>query len=444
MKKLSVVLAVVLVLSLFTGCQENKDTPDKGNVTNGGDVSGDTSNNENSKEAVEVTILGTIKSEIGEAFEEAVATYNQSQKQFKITIIPMDGQNPFEKMTALYASGHAPTIMVMGQEMAEFKDRLLDLSETEFTKLAFPGTQANATMDGKILGMPFTVEGFGLLYNKKVLNEAVGGTFDPAEIQTRTDLKELLDQIEALDGTKAVHLSPMDWSLGAHVTNILFSTQAKKADFMNGLKAGSINLMDNEIYHGWLDTFDLLMEYNIHEASPLSGDYDGGTIDLANGKVGLWFMGNWAYAPLHELNPESEFGIMPYPISDNPEDYGNTHISVGVPMYMVVDKERSSQQEQEGAVDFLTWLVTSSEGQDYFVNQMNFIPTFNGFETMPKDYMSKEILRYTEEGRTLEWMNMKYPADGWPAMGASMQKYLNGVIDQEALAEEFEAYWEKQ
>ncbi|GAM59075.1 hypothetical protein JCM19231_1801 [Vibrio ishigakensis] len=36
---------------------------------------------------------------------------------------------------------------------------------------------------------------------------------------------------------------------------------------------------------------------------------------------------------------------------------------------------------------------------------------------------------------------MYYPGDAFPSMGASMQKYLAGVIDKHALATEFEKYW---
>ena len=51
------------------------------------------------------------------------------------------------------------------------------------------------------------------------------------------------------------------------------------------------------------------------------------------------------------------------------------------------------------------------------------------------------VLSYVAQGRSLDWVNMYYPADGFPAMGASLQKYLAGVIDRDGLADEFEQYW---
>lgn len=398
-----------------------------------------------SGEKVQVTILGTLKPEIAAQVEAAIATYNAAQDKYEVVSIPLD-TNPVEKMTTLYASGNAPTIMGMGQEFAQFQQNLLDLTDAEFSKHALPGTQDPVTVNGRVYGMPLTVEAFGLLYNKSVLDAAVGGGFDPNSMQTRSDLQALMDQINALDGKTALHLSPMDWSLGAHVTNLLFAPQSAERDerlqFMEDLKAGNVALMDNEVFTGWADTFDLLKEYNVNAASPLSADYDQGALALGSGEVGLWFMGNWAFPQLSEIGPDTEFGILPYPIGDDPTTYGNTQISIGVPFYMVIDASQSTPEEQQGAIDFLNWLVTDATGQDYYINQFKFIPVFDTFTTRPTDSMSQQILSYLENGRSLEWMNSLYPPDGWPTMGVSMQKYLTNTIDRAGLAEEFTDYWQ--
>ena len=52
-------------------------------------------------------------------------------------------------------------------------------------------------MTAKIYGIPYSTAGIGLVYNKTVLDKAVGGDFDPSTIKTRSDLAELFDQIEA-------------------------------------------------------------------------------------------------------------------------------------------------------------------------------------------------------------------------------------------------------
>lgn len=392
---------------------------------------------------VQVTVLGTLKPEIAAQFEAAMAAYNASQDKYEVVSIPLEGNAP-EKMSALYASGNPPTIMGMGQEFTTFQKYLLDLTDVEFSKHALPGTQDFVKVDGKVYGMPLTVEAFGLLYNKDVLDKVAGGDFQPSSIKTRLELKTLLDKVMA-EGTAGIHLSPMDWSLGAHLSNIMFTAQSDthegRLQFMNDLRAGKISLIENQVFNGWLDTFDVLKQYNQNAESPLSPTYDDGTLALSSGKAGLWFMGNWAFPQLNEANGNSEYGIMAYPISDDSATYGNTQISVGVPFYMVIDASHSTKEQQTGAIDFLNWLVTDEIGQDYYVNQFKFIPVFDNIQAQPTNLMSQQILKYAQDGRTLEWMNSLYPPDGWATMGVSMQKYLDEKITREELAIELENYW---
>jgi len=75
------------------------------------------------------------------------------------------------------------------------------------------------------------------------------------------------------------------------------------------------------------------------------------------------------------------------------------------------------------------------------VNQFKFIPVFKNNPLEASDPLAKSIQGYLSEGRTLEWMNNYYPADGWANMGAIMQKYDAGKTDKAGLTKELEAYW---
>ena len=142
----------------------------------------------------EITIL-IGKPEIVEQLDLMVAAFNASHPDIDAKIIPLANQNAMQKMTVLYASKNVPTILNMSQEFPSFKDKLLDLSGEGWVKHAFKGTLDTVSEKGKVLGMPMTVEAFGLLYNKDVLDKAVG-KFDPATIKTRADLERLIAAVE--------------------------------------------------------------------------------------------------------------------------------------------------------------------------------------------------------------------------------------------------------
>lgn len=382
------------------------------------------------------------KPEVGSQFEKMLAEYS-AQSGVNVTMIPLAGQDAYEKMTSLYASGNAPTILMVGQEFGEFQDKFLDLSETPFVKDASEGTLDFVTVDGKAYGTPVTVEAYGIIYNPATVSAALGDTVDPSTIRTQSELKQFFADLQA-KGVSPFTLSPMDWSLGAHLSNTVFAAQSKERDarhaFMADLKAGNVNLMENQAFNGWVDTLDLLIESNKHQDAPLAPVYEDGSLELATGDAATWFMGNWAYPEISAIDAQ-EYKFIPVPVSDNADDFANGKIAVGVPSYWCVDKSVSTPEQQQAAVDFLTWFLTTKEGQEYYVNQLNFIPAYNSFSIQPADQMSAQIAALLAEGNTLEWMNTYYPAGGFQAMGASMQKYIDGKIDRAGLAAEWETYW---
>ncbi|SDY05132.1 raffinose/stachyose/melibiose transport system substrate-binding protein [Evansella caseinilytica] len=433
MKKLFSFLVLLALLTL-AACGGNEETPE----SDGGETTAKSGSD------VSISILMS-KPEIAEPFEAATADFT-SETGIKVSVITVGGNvNPYERLTSLYSSGNAPTISLMTSEFEEFQDRLLDLTDQSWVPTVQAGGTDYVTVDGKVYGMPLTVEAFGFIYNKAVLDEAVGGDFDPATIRTQDDLKNLFEQLEAMEDVDPIHVSPMDWSLGAHFTNMLFATQSsdrtERHQFMQDVIDGNVSLGDNDVVNGWLATFDLMKEYNSEASSPLAPQYEDGPLALASGKVGLWFMGNWAYPQLSEIDPDGEYGFLPVPISDDAGDYGNAQISVGVPSYWVVDASQNTEEQQEAAKKFLEWLVTTDAGQTHYVEGLNLIPVFQNFSIHPEDPLSVSIVDYMNDNNTLEWINSYYPADAWAVLGASMQKYLSDNIDKEGLIQEFEDYW---
>ncbi|HEX3027184.1 MAG TPA: ABC transporter substrate-binding protein [Clostridia bacterium] len=440
LKKLIALILACAMVSSLAACSGGSSTSSAGSESS--KAAGSAAAQTGGK--TKITILGTLKDEVAEPFKQEMAEYNKSQDKYEISSIPLDG-TAMQKLTTLYASGNAPTIFTSGQEASTFKDKLMDLSKVDQIKQAQAGTTELMTdKSGKVFGMPLTVEAFGILYNKKVLDKAVGGTFDPSTINTQDALKDLLAKV-AKTGVSADRVSGVDWSLGAHMTNLMFTTQNNSLDknlqFMDDLKNGKVDLASNKVYNGWLDTVDLLLANNASKKSPLAPTYDDDILAFAKEKTGLWFQGNWAFPMIQKANSSADVGIMPFPISNNPSDYGNTQISVGASQYFCVDASQSTKEQQAGALDFINWFFTSKTGQDYYVNKLNFIPAYKNITATPSDNLSKMVVKYMNDNKTLSWINMYYPGDGVTSLGAIMQKYVAGKADRKELAKELQTYW---
>lgn len=396
---------------------------------------------------VHITVLNS-KGEIQTQLEEIAAYYSSITDGVTVEVIAAPvGQSPFERAVALYASGNAPAILMLDAgDVLLFQDRALALNDEKWVKDAIPNSLDMATAeDGRILAFPVTVEGYGFIYNKAVLDEAVGGDFDPTTINTHDALRELFDTIEN-SGNNAIVIGPEDWSLGAHFFALAYSAQssdlAEINDFLEGLKAGTVKLADNAAVNGLLDTFDLMKEYNYDRLDPLASTYDRGTQLIGEGEVGVWFQGNWAWPGIADFDTTGgQFGFLPVPISNDPTDLGNTQIPVGVTKYFILDGEQNSPAQQQAAKDFLNWLVYDPEGQKRFVQDANIIPAFSNITIAPNDPLSVSIMEYIREGKTMNFV-LNLPPDHWARVGASMQKYLSNFIDRDAFFSEVEEYWQ--
>lgn len=396
---------------------------------------------------VRITILNS-KGEIQTQLEEIASYYSSITSGVSIEVIAAPvGQSPFERVVSLYASGNAPTLsMVDPGDVLLFQDRAVALNEEKWVADTIENSLNMATTaDGRIMAFPLTVEGFGLIYNKQVLDQAMGGNFDPATINTRASLRDLFEAIEA-SGKGALVISPLDWSLGGHLFTLGYATQspdfATINDFLGQLRVGNGNLANNVMVNGLLDTFEVMKEYNYDRMDPLAGTYDRGTELLGEGEVGFWFMGNWAWPGINDFDTvNAQYGFLPVPVSNNPADLGNTQIPVGVTKYFIVDGEQNSAAQQQAAKDFLNWLVYDPAGQERLVVDANIIPAFGNITIAPSDPLAVSILDYVQNGKTLNFIT-NLPPDHWAQVGASMQKYLSDFFNRSSFFKEVEAYWQ--
>ncbi|WP_410514405.1 ABC transporter substrate-binding protein [Paenibacillus sp. BR2-3] len=394
---------------------------------------------------VKISLLNS-KGEIQTQLEDAAKAFHEDNPDITLEIqaVPTGG-SPFERASTLYASGNPPTMIMLDTgDVEKFKDRILDLSGEKWNGDAVANATDLTTFDGKNYAFPLAVEGYGFIYNKAVVDKAVGGSFDPSTINTTEALENLFKQIEA-SGKKALVVSPMDWSLGAHYLPLAYAGQNKDMaevnKFVDTLRAGTVNLAENKVFNGLMDTFDVMMKYNIDQASPLSGTYERGPELLGKGEVGIWFMGNWAWPQISGFDTaKGEYGFLPVPISNNSADYGNQEISSAVSKRLIIDKEKATPEQQAAAKKFLDWIVYQDKGQDFLVNKANIIPAFKNITLPAADPLGKSIQEYIASGKSEQSMSA-LPADHWSILGASMQKYLSKSGDRAMLVKEIEEYW---
>lgn len=446
-KKLLSMLLLCLVIVVITACSSNSSTnqPASNNAT-------DTPSKEvtNAKsEKVKLSFFNT-SAEVNTVFEDLIKEYEGQNPNVSIEMIPTPiGGAQIEKFQSLLVSGNAPTIANLDAgTILQYKDYFLNLEseKAKYEKLTKPGAVEGALLDGEFIGIPYSAQGYGLLYNTRVIEEVIGGSFDPNSIQTRNDLEALFEKIDAA-GIAPVMMHGADWSIGAHYLGLAYSLQSndveKNRAFVEDLKNGKVDLASNAAFTGLIDTFDLLVKYNARKADPLVADYNKDSIDFATGKSAFFFMGDWSWAGIGGLEGrDSDFGVIPVPISNNPDDFGNKQVAYSEPKLFAIDKSSSTVEEQEAAKIFIEWLVTSKQAQDTIVTVMGLSMPYKEVSAVSTNVMSNAIGKFVDEGNYINISVINYlPQDYWAKTGSSMQKYMAGIIDRTELIQEVTDYW---
>lgn len=450
LRGISLGLALVLAPAMLTGCRfgfaSDPDDPNEEVKEEPIDTSVDTFEYDSSLSGTNITLLNS-KAEIQVALEKMGEEF-EKKAGVHVEVMPVTDDSPYTKVVSLYNSGNPPTMSILDTTdvIALAEEKGADLSDEKWIEEA----EGYLTeVNGKVYSLPLCIEGRGVIYNKKVIEEALGETFDPDSITTLDAFTGLLDRLVAAGIKKPVSMAKEDWSLGAHHLQFVYETYDGTSEgaqeVIEQIKAGKLDLYSYDRMQEFLDMFDVLKEYNVAKGDPLGADYDEMAIDLADGKTAFWFNGNWAWPNLSEAGAKNEdaYGFLPYFMNNDESDFANQQIQGSPSKQVMLDGQLASEKEQAAAKEFLNWIVYSEIGQQMMVKTCNLIPPFQNNPYEPSDPLSRDIYEKVHEGRAFN-ASAIVPNDHWSVLGAAMQKYLAERSDREELITSIQEYWDEQ
>lgn len=450
-KILAVMTAVMVTSASLTGCRfgfaSDPDDENAEKVEEPIDMTTDTFAYDETLQGTEITLLNS-KAEIQTALEKMGKIFEE-KAGIHIEVMPItEGDSPYTKVVSLYNSGSAPTMAILDTTdvKALAEEKALDLSEEQWISEA---GEYITQINGKVYSLPLCVEGKGIIYNKKVIEETLGKKFNPESIHGLSDFKELLEELKNAGMERPISLAKEDWSLGAHHLQYIYETYDGTTDgaakAVEELKSGELDLKSYNRMQQFLDMFDVLKDYNVAQKDPLGADYDEMAIDLVDGKTAFWFNGNWAWPNMQEAGAknEDEYGFLPYFMNDDSEDFANTKIQASPSKQIMLDGQQASENQKAAAKEFLNWMVYSEIGQQMMVKTCNIIPPFKNNPNEPLDPLSKDIYKRIQRDEAFNSVAI-VPNDHWSVLGAAMQKYLAGRCDREELINSISDYWAEQ
>ena len=417
-KILSTILATTLLVGSMVGCGTTSSTG-----------SGSATKTEGGK----TVKIFQLKVEINDQLQ-ALAKKYEEEKGVKVEINSVGGGADYgASLKAEFAKGaesEPDVFMIQGAGDYEiWKHKIDDLSSEPWIKNAVKGTLDTVTFDKKVYGMPAATEGYGLAYNKAILDKA---GIDPKSLDTFDKLKaafEKLDSKKAELGLDNVlsYTTKETWVTGNHTFNIPFATQDNPAQFAKDYIDKKVDVVNNKQFNDWMNLVELMCKYSGGKTLDTI-DYSNQVGNFALGKTAFIQQGNWIASDLKNLKADFDMGFAPLAINNDTKVSGS--IPVGVPMYWVVNKDSKVNKEAKA---FLDWMVSSPTGQESLVKDMNMIPAFTNFTVESDNALNKSISEYNKAGKTLPWAFTNFP-DGFTMnnVGPIFSKFLTTDMGAQA------------
>lgn len=263
---------------------------------------------------------------------------------------------------------------------------LLDISGQPFLDNYFPASIADAgTYNGKVYQINLgTVSYSGIYYNESLFAE-----YNVAVPTTWDELVAACETFTAADIPCMTAGGKDGWPIFVGAYGLIGSIYPDQAALVEGLWTGSIKWNDAKSMEMW----DKMKVYaqNMMEAgaSGIAGDAAPGR--FASGAVAMFSGGTWYAAAIEEAEPDFEWGYIPFPGSDNPED--NKYLFGKYDQGWVV--AANSPNTDTG----LLYLEEFSDPANYqeFVNAVGFFPTQPG-ATLDTQ-IGQEVAPYLENFR---------------------------------------------
>ena len=426
-KVLSLLLIGTMVVAMLAGCGTGKKA---------------------SSGPVEISFY-TTETGKDDMFLQLIEDFESKNENIKVEYIAA-GDDQLQKWMSLYASNEGPTVSLMDPiNIFENQERMLEYTKDNapFLDNIEESALSTLTFGGKVYGAPMSAAGIGIMYNKAVCDKAFGGDFDPASIKTVSDLEELFEKIEAT-GVAATCVTGVNWSIGAHYMCQTYGeaigTVDERVAYVASLKEGGVSLINDDVFNGYMDTFDLLAKYNFNKADPLVGNVNLDAEALATGQCGTWFMGDWAWTYLAPIVAEGqEFGILPIPYSDNEADKINQCIPTSYAKGYCVDKSQNDEAKQAAGLKFVEYLTCDTDAQEVLAKVCGQAFPYKNFKASIESPLGQATADYIAKGLAYDFYGTAdlCPSDIWYECGAYMCEYLAGACDRATLATNIEGYW---
>ena len=248
--------------------------------------------------------------------------------------------------------------------------------------------------EGQVYGVASTGNAQGIVYNKKVFEEAGITELPKTPEEFIADLQLIKDNTDA---TPLYTNYAAGWTMGAWDA------------YISGSATGDSTFMNQKLLHTsnpFTDPGDGTGPYNVYkilydavangltEDDYSTTDWEGCKGQINNGEIGCMVLGSWAYSQMRDAGDNGDdIGYMPFPITVDGKQYASSS-----PDYSWGINVDSDDTHKQASIIFVKWMTEKSK----FAYNEGGIPIAADDEDFPEVYAAFDGIEYVSDEPAVE------------------------------------------
>jgi ABC-type glycerol-3-phosphate transport system substrate-binding protein len=411
--------SLVLLTGALFGCGTgNDDTPETADTADGTtDEDMDDAPAEEAPEDIEGTITvlthrtDMIDNELAEYAERFNETYPNVEVKYE-GLTDYEGEVQIRMNTEEYGDVLMVPGVVTPQELGDFFEPLGTVDELD-EKYHFA---ANRSYDGVVYGLPSMGNTVGIVYNKRIFEEAGVTEWATSPEQFVADMQAVKDETGAIpvytNYGAGWPLTQWDGNRGAISRDPDYTWQLANTDEV-WTEGGDIHTIDSLIWD--------LVANGLTEEDPTTTDWEASKELLGRGEVAAMGLGSWSIVQMKDAaeNPD-DIDFMPFPYAPD----GTFASTIGSDYPIGINKHSSNKEAARAYLDF-------------FLDESGYWSDSGAISPLKTDPMPEELAGFEE--MNVELIEMNQPPseseglfeeiDNAGEVGIELEAYKQRIVD---------------
>lgn len=423
-KRLLAIALVVVITATMAACKPSRNTADGGSAT---DLQSSTTVAQSTASAEEGKVYFLNSKPEHDAVYQEIAQEYTYKTGVEVKVVSAASGTYEQQLRSEFAKNDAPTIFQINGPVGygNWKNYTADLSGSEIYSHLSDKSLA-VTANGSIYGIPLSIEGYGIIVNKKIMSAyfatdgAKAASLD--EINNFAKLKAVAEDMQAKKADLGINgvfaatslLSGEDWRWHTHLSNVplYYEFRNNNVDLSDFANTMTIKFQYGENFR---NIFDLYLN-NSTVAPAMTGSItvDDSMAEFALGKAAMVQNGSWAYSHIsavggNTITPDDVAFLPIYTGVSGEESQG---LCIGTENFFCINS-RASAADQQASLDFINWLYTSAKGKAYVLNDLGFIAPFDTFDENERlsDPLARQVMAWVNKSgiTSVAWNFTIYP-----------------------------------